>query len=319
MPSLQQLQKRPIKNLPNKKAPVNLALTIAIDGVTYASWLFIVALGLTLVFGVLKILNIAHGSFYALGAYVTATLVSLAASWALPPAMSLVAMLLAAVLVAVLVAPLTERGLLRFFYGRDEVLLVLVTYAMFLMMEDLTKLIWGANPFYVSEPYGMFGNIDIGNQTYVGYDFMLVALALVVGLGVWWGLNRTRFGKIVTAVIHSAEVASSMGIQVSRVYMLAFAVGIFLAALGGAFTAPMLSVQPGLSVGVIIISFAVVIIGGLGSIEGAAIGALIVGLARALAVHVWPVAELFSVYLVMALVLMFRPQGLFQRIQARKI
>jgi branched-chain amino acid transport system permease protein len=287
--------------------------------VTYASWLFIVALGLTLVFGVLKILNIAHGSFYALGAYVTATLVSLAASWALPPAMSLVAMLLAAVLVAVLVAPLTERGLLRFFYGRDEVLLVLVTYAMFLMMEDLTKLIWGANPYYVSEPYGMFGNIDIGNQTYVGYDFMLVALALVVGLGVWWGLNRTRFGKIVTAVIHSAEVASSMGIQVSRVYMLAFAVGIFLAALGGAFTAPMLSVQPGLSVGVIIISFAVVIIGGLGSIEGAAIGALIVGLARALAVHVWPVAELFSVYLVMALVLMFRPQGLFQRIQARKI
>ena len=298
---------------------MNLALTIAIDGVTYASWLFIVALGLTLVFGVLKILNIAHGSFYALGAYVTATLVAITASWALPPAMSLVAMLLAAVLVAVLVAPLTERGLLRFFYGRDEVLLVLVTYAMFLMMEDLTKLVWGANPYYVSEPYGLFGQIDIGSQTYVGYDFMLVALAVVVGLGVWWGLNRTRFGKIVTAVIHSAEVASSMGIRVSRVYMLSFAVGIFLAALGGAFTAPMLSVQPGLSVGVIIISFAVVIIGGLGSIEGAAIGALIVGLARALAVHVWPVAELFSVYLVMALVLMFRPQGLFQRIQARKI
>jgi branched-chain amino acid transport system permease protein len=298
---------------------MNLALTIAIDGVTYASWLFIVALGLTLVFGVLKILNIAHGSFYALGAYVTASLVALTASWGLPPAVSLLAMLVAALAVAALVAPLIERGLLRFFYGRDEVLLVLVTYAMFLMMEDITKLIWGANPFYVSEPYGLFGNIDIGSQTYVGYDFMLVALAVLVGVGVWWGLNRTRFGKIVTAVIHSAEVAASMGIQVSRVYMFAFAAGIFLAALGGAFTAPMLSVQPGLSVGVIIISFAVVIIGGLGSIEGAAIGALIVGLARALAVHVWPVAELFSVYLVMALVLMFRPQGLFQRIQARKI
>jgi branched-chain amino acid transport system permease protein len=298
---------------------MNLALTIAIDGVTYASWLFIVALGLTLVFGVLKILNIAHGSFYALGAYVTASLVALTASWGLPPAASLLAMLVAALAVAALVAPLIERGLLRFFYGRDEVLLVLVTYAMFLMMEDITKLIWGANPYYVSEPYGLFGNIDIGSQTYVGYDFILVALAVVVGFSVWWGLNRTRFGKIVTAVIHSAEVAASMGIQVSRVYMFAFAVGIFLAALGGAFTAPMLSVQPGLSVGVIIISFAVVIIGGLGSIEGAAIGALIVGLARALAVHVWPVAELFSVYLVMALVLMFRPQGLFQRIQARKI
>jgi len=298
---------------------MNLALTIAIDGVTYASWLFIVALGLTLVFGVLKILNIAHGSFYALGAYVAASLVALTSSWALPPLVSLLAMLVAALAVAALVAPLIERGLLRFFYGRDEVLLVLVTYAMFLMMEDITKLIWGANPYYVSEPYGLFGNIDIGSQTYVGYDFMLVALAVIVGFSVWWGLNRTRFGKIVTAVIHSAEVAASMGIQVSRVYMFAFAVGIFLAALGGAFTAPMLSVQPGLSVGVIIISFAVVIIGGLGSIEGAAIGALIVGLARALAVHVWPVAELFSVYLVMALVLMFRPQGLFQRIQARKI
>jgi branched-chain amino acid transport system permease protein len=192
-------------------------------------------------------------------------------------------------------------------------------YAMFLMLEDITKLIWGANPYYVSEPYALFGNIDIGSQSYVGYDLLLVALAVLVGGLVWWGLNRTRFGKIVTAVIHSPEIASSMGIKVSRVYMVAFAIGIFLAALGGAFTAPMISVQPGVSVGVIIISFAVVIIGGLGSIEGAAIGALIVGLARAMAVHLMPVAELFSIYLVMAIVLMFRPEGLFQRVQARKI
>ena len=228
-------------------------------------------------------------------------------------------MFMAAIAIAVLVAPLTERGLLRFFYGHDEVFLVLVTYAMFLMLEDITKLIWGANPFYVSEPYALFGNIDIGHQSYVGYDLFLVVLALVVGAVVWWSLNRTRIGKIVTAVIHSPEMASSMGVNVSRVYMGAFVAGIFLAALGGAFTAPMISVQPGVSVGVIIISFAVVIIGGLGSIEGAAIGALIVGLARACAVHLMPVAELFSVYLVMALVLVFRPQGLFQRIQARKI
>jgi branched-chain amino acid transport system permease protein len=217
------------------------------------------------------------------------------------------------------VAPATERGLLRFFYGQDEVLLVLVTYAMFLMLEDITKLIWGANPYYVSEPYGLFGNMDMGNQSYVGYDLFLMGLAVCVGLVVWWGLNRTRSGKIVTAVIHSPEIAASMGIKVSRVYMVSFAIGIFLAALGGAFTAPMISVQPGVSVGVIIISFAVVIIGGLGSIEGAAIGAIIVGLARAFAVHMVPVAELFSVYLVMALVLVFRPEGLFQRIQARKI
>ncbi len=295
------------------------ALTILIDGLTYASWLFIVALGLTLVFGVLKILNMAHGSFYAIGAYMAASFVSWGATLKWAPGFTLVAMLLAAVAVAVIMAPLAERTLLRSFYGRDEVLLVLVTYAMFLILEDATKLIWGATPFYVSEPYGLFGNVDIGAQSYVGYDFALVGMAALIGLIVWWGLNRTRQGKIVLAVIHSPEVASSMGVNVSRVYMLAFTVGVFLAALGGAFTAPMISVQPGISVGVIIVSFAVVIIGGLGSIEGAAMGALIVGLARSMAVHLAPVAELFSVYLVMAVVLAFRPEGLFQRIQARKI
>jgi branched-chain amino acid transport system permease protein len=237
----------------------------------------------------------------------------------LAPELSIVAMLLAAVAVAALVAPLCERGLLRVFYGRDEVLLVLVTFALFLILEDVTKLVWGVNPLYVSEPYMLFGTVDIGTLSYVGYDFMLVLVAIVVGYGVWWGLNRTRIGKLVLAVIHSEEIASSMGVNVSRIYTLAFAAGIFLAALGGALTAPMISVQPGVSVGVIIVSFAVVIIGGLGSIPGAAVGALIVGIARSSAVHLMPVAELFSIYLVMAVVLMFRPEGLFQRIQARKI
>jgi branched-chain amino acid transport system permease protein len=298
---------------------MNTALTIMIDGLTYASWLFIVALGLTLVFGVLKILNVAHGSFYALGAYAAASLVGWFASMQLAPELSLIAMLLAAVGVAVIVAPLCERGLLRIFYGRDEVLLVLVTYALFLILEDVTKIIWGVNPFYLSEPYALFGNVDIGKQSYVGYDFLLVIVAIVVGFIVWWGLNRTRIGKIVLAVIHSEEIAASMGVNVSRIYTLAFGTGIFLAALGGALTAPMISVQPGISVGVVILSFAVVIIGGLGSIPGAAIGALIVGIARSAAVHLMPVAELFSIYLVMAVVLMFRPEGLFQRSQARKI
>ncbi len=298
---------------------MNQLVTILIDGITYASWLFIVALGLTLVFGVLKILNIAHGSFYAVGAYAAASFVGWFGTMQFAPSWSLVAMLLAAVAVAVLVAPLCERALLRPFYGRDEVLLVLVTYALFLILEDVTKLVWGVNPYYVTDPYALFGNVEVGAQSYVGYDFMLVAVAVVVGVAVWWGLNRTRQGKLVLAVIHSEEVASSMGVNVSKVYMLAFGVGIFLAALGGALTAPMISVQPGVSVGVIIVSFAVVIIGGLGSIPGAAIGALIVGLARSLAVHTAPVAELFSVYIVMAVVLMFRPEGLFQRIQARKI
>ncbi len=296
-----------------------LALTILIDGVVYASWLFIVALGLTLVFGVLKILNIAHGSFYAVGAYATASFVGWFGALGLAPELSLLAMVLAAIAVAALLAPLVERGLLRAFYGRDEVLLVLVTYALFLILEDVTKLVWGATPYYVSDPYMLFGTVEFGLLSYVGYDFMLVAVAIACGIGVWWGLNRTRTGKIVLAVIHSDEIASSMGVNVSRVYRFAFMFGIFLAALAGALTAPMVSVQPGLSVGVIVVSFAVVIIGGLGSIEGAAIGALIVGLARALAVHTWPAAELFSIYVAMAVVLVFRPEGLFQRMQVRKI
>ena len=277
------------------------------------------ALGLTLVFGVLKILNIAHGSFYAVGAYAAASFVAWFASAGLPPVFSLLALLMAALAVAALLAPLVERGLLRVFYGRDEVLLVLVTYALFLILEDATKLIWGTNPYFVSAPYALFGNVPVGAQTYVGYDFALVAVAVVCGVGVWWGLNRTRTGKVVLAVMHSAEVASSMGVNVSRVYTFAFMFGIFLAALGGALTSPMISVAPGLSVSVVIVSFAVVIIGGLGSIEGAAIGALIVGLARAASVHLLPEIELFSIYLVMAGVLIFRPEGLFQSVKARLI
>ncbi len=298
---------------------MDLVLTIVIDGLIYASWLFIVSLGLTLVFGVLKILNMAHGSVYAIGAYAAASLVALFASLGLAPAMSLVAMLLAAAGVAAVLGPLLERGLLERFYGRDEVLLLLVTYALFLVLEDVTKLIWGVNPYYVSEPYSLFGNVGVGALSFVGFDFALVVLAVVCGLLVWFGLNRTLAGKIVLAVIHNPEMSASMGVNVKWVNCAAFTIGVFLAALGGAFTAPMISVQPGLSVSVIIVSFAVVIIGGLGSIEGAAIGALVVGLARALSVHIMPEVELFSIYLVMTAVLVFRPEGLFQSVKARQI
>ncbi|MFC7518425.1 branched-chain amino acid ABC transporter permease [Herbaspirillum sp. GCM10030257] len=298
---------------------MDLVLTIGVDALVYASWLFIVSLGLTLVFGVLKILNMAHGSIYALGAYSAASVVALFTAWGMSPAWSLVAMLLAAAGVAALIGPLLERGLLARFYGRDEVLLLLVTYALFLMLEDGTKLLWGVNPYYVSEPYSLFGNVEIGSLSFVGYDLALIVLAVVCGLLVWLGLNRTVAGKIVLAVIHNPEMSASMGVNVNFVYSAAFTVGVFLAALGGAFTAPMISVQPGVSVSVIIVSFAVVIIGGLGSIEGAAIGAVVVGLARAVAVHVMPDVELFSVYLVMAAVLVFRPEGLFQSVKARVI
>jgi branched-chain amino acid transport system permease protein len=298
---------------------MNLVLTIIVDGLIEASWLFIVALGLTLVFGVLKILNIAHGSFYALGAYVAATVVTMAAAKGLPPALSFVAMLLAAAFVASAVGLMLERGLLKMFYGRDEVVLLLVTYAVFLLLEDVTKLIWGVNPIYATQPYDLFGNVSFGKLFYVGYDLVLIPIAILSGVAVWFGLNRTITGKIVSAVIHNEEMSASMGVKVKRVYAFAFAFGVLLAAFAGALTAPKISVQPGLSSDVIILSFAIVVIGGLGSVEGAAVGAILVGLARATSVHLLPQAELFMIYFIMAGVLMFRPEGLFKRETARRI
>src|ERR1700754_1071010 len=241
---------------------MNFFLTIILDGLIQASWLFVVALGLTLVFGVLKILNIAHGSLYALGAYVAATAVTMAAARGLPPAIGFVAMLLSVALIASAVGLLLERGLLKMFYGRDEVVLLLVTYAVFLMLEDITKLIWGVNPIYANQPYELFGNVEFAGLFYVGYDLALIPMSIVIGLAVWFGLNRTITGKIVSAVIHNAEMSASMGVRINRVYAIAFAVGVLLAALAGALTAPKISVQPGLSSEVIILSFAIVVIGG---------------------------------------------------------
>jgi branched-chain amino acid transport system permease protein len=298
---------------------MNLFLTIVLDGLIEASWLFVVALGLTLVFGVLKILNIAHGSFYALGAYIAASVVTASAAHQLPPAAGFVAMLLTVAFVAGAVGVLLERGVLKMFYGRDEVVLLLVTYAVFLILEDVTKLIWGVNPIYATQPYELFGNVAFAGLYYVGYDLMLIPASAAIGFAVWFGLNRTILGKIVLAVIHNEEISLSMGVRVNRVYAAAFGFGVLLAAMAGALTAPKISMQPGLSSDVIILSFAIVVIGGLGSVEGAAVGAMLVGTARAAAVHLMPQAELFVIYLIMAAVLMIRPEGLFKRDTARRI
>lgn len=294
---------------------------ILVDGLIYGAWLFIVSVGLTLVFGVLNILNMAHGSLYAMGAYATASAVGayFATGGENFPYGSYAVMVFAAIAVALVIGPLLERGLLRHFYGRDHVVLVLVTYGVFLILEDVIKLIWGVTPLFASEPYGLLGNVEIGPLFYVTYDFLVIIVAALAGIAVWYWLNRTQQGKVILAVIHDREMSQSMGVDVNRVFIISFSLGVFLAALGGALTAPMISVSPGIGVNVIIVAFAVVIIGGLGSIEGAAIGALFVGIARAASVHLLPEAELFIIYLVMAVVLVFRPEGLFQKVQARKI
>jgi branched-chain amino acid transport system permease protein len=294
-------------------------LAVLVDGVIYASWLFIIAAGLTTIYGVMRILNMAHGSLYALGAYAAASLAGawLRAGW--EPMGSYAMLVLAALLVGLVVGPLIERGLLRFCYGRDEVVLVLVTYALFLIIEDVIKLVWGVESYFVSEPYGLLGNLEMGALSYPLYSAVLVGAAVAVGVGLRFGIYGTRYGKLLTAVIHDREVSAAMGIDVNRVYLVTFTLGTMLAAIGGALTAPTVSVVPGMGVEVIVLAFAVVVIGGLGSMQGAMLGALIVGLVRSAAVHFFPQVELFSIYLVMALVLAVRPRGLFVAAEARKI
>lgn len=292
---------------------------VIVDGILYASWMFVIAVGLTLIYGVMKILNVAHGSMYALGAYAGSTAAGYWLSHGYAPVGSYGALVIAALVAGLIAGPLIERGLLRFMYGRDEVVLVLITYAVFLILEDVTKLIFGVDPILVSEPYGLLGNVKLGPLVYPVYSFVLVGVAILVGVVLALVLNRTRRGKILRAVIHDREMSTAMGINVSRVYFVTFAIGAVLAALGGALTAPTTSVQPGIGAEVIVLAFAIVVIGGLGSLSGAALGALIVGLVRSAAVHYRPEVELFSVYVVMALVLIVRPKGLFAAPEARKI
>lgn len=297
-----------------------MATTIVVDGLIDAAWIFIVAVGLTLTLGVLHILNLAHGNFYAIGAYMSATTVGWYYGAAQrPPMLGLVAMLAAAALVAVVCGPVLERAIFRGLYKRDEATVLLITYSLSLILEDATKMIWGPDPYFAFAPYSLFGNVSVAGLPYVGYDFFLVALAVAIGALLWLGLNRTRSGKIVLAVIYDREMSSAMGVDVQRVFLIAFTLGIFLAALAGAFTAPKISVQPGLSVMVILYSFAVVVIGGFGSIEGAAIAAILVGVARSFAIHLAPWAEVFIIYLVLAIVLAVRPQGVFAPAALRKI
>ena len=292
---------------------------ILVNGVTYASWLFLVAVGLTLIYGVMNILNVAHGSLYALGAYAAAWSVGEYMATGAPVFVTYGLLLAAALVVGLALGPLIERGVLRWLYDRDEIVVVLATFALFLILEDTIKLVFGVQSYLPYQPYTALGFVDVGPVPFAVYELGLVALSAVTGGLVWFGLNRTRTGKLLQAVIHDREVSLALGIDVRRVFLATFTVGAVLGAMGGAFTAPMISVVPGVGVEVIVLAFAVVVIGGLGSIEGAAIGALLVGIGRTVAVSAMPELELFVVYGVMALVLVARPQGLFGRAEARKI
>lgn len=292
---------------------------ILVDGLGYAAWLFIVAVGMTLIFGVMRILNIAHGSLYAFGAYVCATLLGRWFDAGLPSIGAYLIMVASAILVGGLLGLLLQQGILKHLHGRDEVAIVLATFALFLILEDAVLLIWGTDAYPAFQPYSDMGTIDIAGVSFALYDLFLVVLALVIGLTLWLALNRTAFGKLLIAVIHDPDMARAMGVNVGRIFPITFVIGAMLAALGGAASAPKISVAPGIGVDVIILAFAVVVIGGMGSVTGAMVGAVMVGFGRAFAVHVVPQFELFVIYAIMTAVLIVRPQGLFVRPAARKI
>lgn len=294
-------------------------ITILIDGLTYASYLFIVSVGLTIIFGVMKILNVAHGSFYAWGAYSAAYLIGLGAEQGFPDWFGFVLIAFAAIAVGVVLGVFIERVILRKMYGHEEVLIVLATFGIFLILEDAILLIFGVSPYFAYQPMAYLGRVELVGIKRDVYSLTLLALASAVAFGCWYGLNKTRWGKILNAVIYDREISYTLGINVSLVYVVTFVLGAMLGALGGAYIAPTVSVAPGFGIDIIVLSFAVVVIGGMGSIPGALIGSLMVGIVRAIAVHKMPEIELFVIFAVMAAVLMVRPEGLFAPPQERKI
>jgi branched-chain amino acid transport system permease protein len=292
---------------------------ILLDGLNYAANLFLVSIGLTFVYGVLRILNISHGALYALGAYLATWITLELMNIGLPVSLSYFALLAGAIIVGLVTGPIIERLALQRIYGSDMHIQLLLTYSILLILDDVMKLIWGGNPMFVTEPYSYLGMFEVSGIVYPWYNFLLIATAVVFGAFLIWLMRRTRFGKIVVSVIHDREISAAMGVNVGLIFTVAFTIGAFSAALGGAFIAPTIAVVPGFAVEVVVLAFAVIAIGGLGSLEGAALGALIVGLARALSIHLFAELELVVIYLIMVLVLAFLPHGLFGELEERRI
>jgi branched-chain amino acid transport system permease protein len=297
-----------------------LVLLACLDGVAYAALVFMVAVGLTLIFGVLRILNVAHGSFYAVGAYTAASFGLGVGAAGLSPWLTFPALIVSAALVGGVLGVLIERQLLQRIYVKEEVLQLLVTFAVFMILEDVQRLVWGVQPYFVDTPLRLLGTLEVGGVYYTRYQLLLLpATAVVVLIGLRWFLRHTLQGKLITAVTEDHEMAMAVGIDANRVYVVTFVIGAFFAALGGALASPTTSLVPGIGTDMIVLSFAVVATAGLGQVEGAALAALMIGLGRSLAVYLMPEVEVLVPYLIMVLVLLVRPQGLFGVVSVRRI
>ena len=267
--------------------------------------LFIIAAGLTLIFGVLRVINFAHGAFFMIGAYVCYTLVEETGNFWLGVA--------AAGLALAALAWVIERALLRRLYERDPLLQLLSTFALVLVLGDAVKIIWGTEQFSVAYPAGLERAVDLGVVRYPAYLLFLCGLGPLVALGLWLVLGRTRWGRIIRAARQDREMLAALGVNVPLVYNGVFVAGAALAGMGGALAAPRIALTPGMDAALIIECFIIVIIGGLGSLWGSFLGALVLGVVTMFGAVLVPEWEIALTYALMLAVLLWRPWGFFGR------
>ncbi len=281
----------------------------ALSGLTAAMFLFLIASGLSLIFGVLRVLNFAHGSFYMVGAYLAWQVVQWVGTgggrfW--------LAVLGAAVGIAIL-GGIVERVLLRHLYGKEELYQLLFTYALVLIISDAAKVLWGTQQLSVSRPPGLEGSFRLFNTVIPWYNLFILLLGPTIAFVFWLVLNRTRAGRLIRAAALDREMLGALGVNVSRLYTGVFVIGSFLAGLGGALVTPVKTIVPGMDVEIIVEAFIVVVIGGLGSFWGTFLGALIYGQVLSFGILIFPRFSIFSVFALMAVVLIIRPWGLLGR------
>src|SRR5204863_5654149 len=280
-----------------------------LNSLFYAAVLFLIAAGLSLIFGVMGIVNMAHGSFYALGAYVTAWSVGAAAA-TLPPAALFIFLLLGAIAVA-LVGLMIEPTLIRPFYRRAEEYQLLVTFGLLLILEDVIRFLWGGLPLSADPVMDVLPSVRIGGLIYPGYNLVVIGVGALAAVVLWAVIYRTKFGVMLRATSQDRRMASALGLNVGLVYVSAFAIGCFMAGLGGAIIVPTQAAVLGMGIDALILAFVVVVIGGLGSLQGALVGALIVSFVRTAGIQFFPEIELAVLYLIAAVVLLVKPTGLF--------
>jgi branched-chain amino acid transport system permease protein len=284
-------------------------IDIILSGVFHAAVLFLLAGGLQLVFGVQKIVNLACGAFYALGAYFGITLVSLAIKFGMP-AYGLIFVLIIAGLLMGLIGPIVER-LLRLVYDREEGFQLLLTFAIMLLLEDLIRMIWGATPMTLGNLSMAYGQLNFASTSIPTYKLLVISASIILALGLGWILQKTNFGRIVRATAENRRMSEAMGVNVVWINVAIFTMGTILGTIGGALVVPTAAASLEVISEVVVEAFAVVVIGGLGSMRGALVGALIVGILRAFAVSIYAEIDLLLIYLIVIGILIFKPAGLF--------